>query len=146
MADSEVEPELGVPDPVAGVVGEMLLRRRSDLVDSLGCKVVWCGSVDSLQPGKTVTAILHEVGQDGKVREVGVYLDDEDIGAMVLDSRNAQLAGTKDSDRARNSEAGKAKLEKTSRDQSRVGAGVRCTRSSFGLAGGLRRAGGHLQW
>ena len=65
--DSEVEPELGVPDPVAGVVGEMLLRRRSDLVDSLGCKVVWCGSVDSLQPGKTVTAILHEVGQDGKV-------------------------------------------------------------------------------
>ena len=41
MADSEVEPESGVPDPVAGVVGEMLLRRRSDLVDSLGCKVVW---------------------------------------------------------------------------------------------------------
>ena len=52
MADSDVEPESGVPDPVAGVVGEMLLRRRSDLVDSLGCKVVWCGSVDSFATWK----------------------------------------------------------------------------------------------
>ena len=67
---------------------------------------------------------------DNGYYEGAVYLDDEDVEAMVLDSRNAQAAGTKDSDQARNSEAGKAKLDKTSRDQSRVGAGVRCTRSS----------------